>query len=1399
LPGKPYRYLLRIPEELREKLAESAKEQGRSFNAEVGHRLTQSFESRRSRLRTSMRGKGREMDFSILRRRPRWVITGAVVAASIAVVAGAAFGVVGGDDPGYRAGSEAKVLSEFGRAPLQEAGSSAELMARNAFFMSRRTAGTNPLDADQAGIQRAQGQAEAKALRKGTSPTGPTTFDATWTGLGPNPIVQGLRSPGPNQRFGAMSGRIGAMAIRKDGTILLAGAQGGIWKWTGTASTGAGNWTALTDNQVSLAMGALAVAPSNDNVVYGGTGEGHLSGDSYFGNGVLKSTDGGNTWTHVSGDYFRGVAISRIVVDPANASHLYAAVLRGRGGARRVTPAVHSRYGIWESTNGGVSWTLLKEATEANGATDLEMDPQNTSILYASFWGDAIYKSTNGGATWARIMNGIPGSPAQHAGNLTRFSIAISHPAGSGAVLYAGFDWEDDEGYHPSRVFKSENNGLSWSILPKGTGTQDNVEDYCGGQCFYDNVIEAAPDNPNVVYAGGQFNYGIGSGGIFRSDDGGQTWINLGYDQHPDFQAFAFDPNNSNQIVYGSDGGVWYSVNRGGRLAGPSAPLDGVNWQSLNGTVSPLTAGVTARTGLQIAQFTSIATVPTVPARFWGGTQDNGTLRKSVASASWFDIPSGDGGQVLVDPTADGTCEFGAAGPNCFVYGTYFGISPYRMADGGAFFFNNNGITNGINLADRSTFYIPMAMNKNNPSQLFLGTYRLYRTNNARTPTAGDVRWNAISPDLTAGCAGTAPNGARGCFLSAIGLGGGDAVYTGAEDGRVFFSPNAKTSDSPSWTRLDQGDLPERPVTQIAVDRSNYRTAYISYAGFNPSTPQRPGHVFATVDGGKKWLNITGNLPDLPVNSIILDPSYPNTLYVGTDVGTYVTYNRGGSWSPLGTGMPNVATWQLDLNPSDTQRVLVAGTHGRGALRLNDASAPVPALVVSKVDAAVPVGPSSHVNYTLTLNNIGNADATGVTIKDPLPANTSFVSADQGGTAQNGVVTWSNLTVPKAGSGATPGVPGVIQVHFTVSIANALQNKVKAITNDGIEVTSAQGPGTTGSPLITPIAPPYSVAVAPAAQTDGGRIGTNVDYKVTLSNLGFNADTYTMSSTGGTWTTSFLDATCTTPLASNTTASVPSGSSTQVCVRVAIPATAADAATSTATVVATSSGDASVTGSGTVKTIAVAVNTLLVDNDTNAPQDSQPVYKAALDSAGVQYQVWDLNVDDNIPLNYMKAFRRIVWFTGNSWPQPLGPYEAKLISYLDAGNNLFMTGQDILDQSGGTTTFAHDYLHVNWDGSETQNDKNADNVFGVAGTLTNGIGQVPLPSTFLGANFENRITPIAPAVTIFTDETPGPDNKRGLTFSGSYKVVFLPFGFEQYGSAADRTEFVNRAMTFFGP
>ena len=195
---------------------------------------------------------------------------------------------------------------------------------------------------------------------------------------------------------------------------------------------------------------------------------------------------------------------------------------------------------------------------------------------------------------------------------------------------------------------------------------------------------------------------------MFRSDDGGATWKNLGYDQHPDFHALAFDPSNTARILIGSDGGVWTSPNRGGR-AGAGTPLSAVDWVNLNGTVNPANAGIVARSNLSIAQFTSIATVPQIPpttpgsGRFWGGTQDNGTLRKTGSGLTQhFDVASGDGGQVLVDPTPE-TC---ALGPACHVYGTFFGISPYRYTDGGNFF-TNQSIRKGLDLPTGRTSTSP--------------------------------------------------------------------------------------------------------------------------------------------------------------------------------------------------------------------------------------------------------------------------------------------------------------------------------------------------------------------------------------------------------------------------------------------------------------------------------------------------------------------------------------------------------------------------------------------------------------------------------------------------------------------------------------------------------------------
>jgi hypothetical protein len=327
--------------------------------------------------------------------------------------------------------------------------------------------------------------------------------------------------------------------------------------------------------------------------------------------------------------------------------------------------------------------------------------------------------------------------------------------------------------------------------------------------------------------------------------------------------------------------------------------------------------------------------------------------------------------------------------------------------------------------------------------------------------------------------------------------------------------------------------------------------------------------------------------------------------------------------------------------------------------------------------------------------------------------------------------------------------------------------------------------------------------MTPATQTDGGRGGTSVPYTVTLRNNGYTADSYTMSAASG-YATTFYAPGCTTAL--TTTPTVAPGATTDVCAKVAIPAGAANGATNTATITAASVGSPTVNATATLKTIAVAVDTLLVDGDGNGP-DVQSYYTAALTGAGATFSTWDLATDSNLPGNYMKAFKNIVWFTGNTYPGPITPYETKLQAFLDNGGRLFMSGQDLLDQAAGTTAFVRDYLHITWDGTETQNDKATAKVHGVAGSPISGtplIGAVTLDHSVLAAAFEDRITPNTGAAAAFTDDSTATD---ALSFSGttgtslSYKVVFLAFPFEAYSDhatgGADRTDLMKRVLTFF--
>jgi hypothetical protein len=353
------------------------------------------------------------------------------------------------------------------------------------------------------------------------------------------------------------------------------------------------------------------------------------------------------------------------------------------------------------------------------------------------------------------------------------------------------------------------------------------------------------------------------------------------------------------------------------------------------------------------------------------------------------------------------------------------------------------------------------------------------------------------------------------------------------------------------------------------------------------------------------------------------------------------------------------------------------------------------------------------------------------------------------------------------------------------------------IVNDGIVVSRAGAPDVTGSPHTTPIAPAYAVSIDPAEQTGGAKAGSSIEYVLHISNNGYTDDTYDLSTTATTgWTTALLDGTCSTGV---TTIALASGDAGDVCVRVSVPAGAAEQDTGDVTLTATSQGDPSVSAAATMHTLAVTKATLLVDNDNNAP-DVASYYQAALTGAGEDFATWDLGEDPELPASYLAAHKNVVWFTGNSYPAPITPYESALAAFLDGGGRLFMSGQDILDQAAGTTDFVHDYLHIDWDGTEGQNDKATATVTGVTGNpVTGGIGAVPIDHTVLGANFEDRITPIAPATPAFTADNAPPDNIDALTVAdGPYKVEFLAFPFEAYGSATNKVTLMTKTLDWFG-
>lgn len=709
---------------------------------------------------------------------------------------------------------------------------------------------------------------------------------------------------------GNIGGRTRALVINPQNPDVMysAGVSGGVWKTVNAGAT----WTPIADQVGNITVSSIAMEPGSPDTLYIGTGEGvaifsrDTQGD-FRGAGILKTTDGGQTWTRLmstAGEDF--YFVNDLVISPVDKNRIYAA----------------TRSGIWRSTDAGVSWTnILTPRNDFNetitgGCLDLAIrtDVQSDYIFAScgTFEKASVYRNTDasGGGLWTTVLSEE---------GMGRTALAIS-PSNQ-SIVYALASSVEFGPYELAlyAVFRSDNGGDSWNAVLRNTSQnklstsilsipQLALGSDCGssefddffGQAWYDLVIAVDPVDPNRVWAGGI--------DIFRSDDGGLSWglagpayANTSFDLgpiHPDQHVIVFHPQydgTSNQMMYvGNDGGLYRTDNaRGGVVLNPAAicgPISpGVKWKSINNNY-----GVT--------QFYHGTAMPDGKT-FFGGTQDNGTVlgTESTGIDGWKEINGGDGGFVAVDPTDPAT-----------LYASFTGISFRKSTDGGLSF---GSATYGIGSGDTGFFITPYVMDPSEPQVLWTGGDYIWRT------TSGAARWERASA-LTAG---TTKVGAI-----AVAPTDSNRVMVGMGDGYILRNQSALTSDFDTTWQFSRPR--DGYVSSLTFDPLNRDIVYATYSTFGGK------HVWRSIDGGAIWTSIDGTgsgaIPDVPVHSLAVDPSNTSRLYLGTDVGVFISNDGGANWAVENTGFANVITETLQIRVINGVTMLFAFTHGRGAWRV---------------------------------------------------------------------------------------------------------------------------------------------------------------------------------------------------------------------------------------------------------------------------------------------------------------------------------------------------------------------------------------------------------------------------------------------------------------------------------